>query len=120
MKIVVVDDDDLIRNLTVTALSYCVNREVKSFDSSLQALAYIETGAPVDIVISDVDMPDMDGLELMCRIKEKDPEKVVIIMSGVAAHESKSRLAGAAAFLAKPFEINDLFNIVQYYVVDPA
>lgn len=116
----VVDDDHLIRKLTVTALSYCVNREVKSFRSSLQALDYVETGAPVDIVISDVDMPDMNGLELMAKIKEKDPEKIFIIMSGVAEHESRSRMAGATAFLAKPFEINDLFSIVQCYVVDPA
>ncbi len=120
MKIIVVDDDHLIRDLTVTALSYCINREVKSFDSSLEALTYIETGAPVDIIISDVDMPEMNGLELMSRVKKKDPEKIFIIMSGKAAYESKSRLAGASAFLAKPFEINDLFSIVQCYVVDPA
>lgn len=118
MKIVVVDDDHLIRELTVTALTYCVNREVKSFDSSRSAWEYIKNGADVDIVISDVDMPGMDGFELMSRVREKDPKKIFIIMSGVSDYQTKSRLAGASAFLAKPFEINDLFNIVQCYVVD--
>ncbi len=120
VKIVVVDDDRLIRELTVTALSYCVNREVKSFDSSRLAWEYIKNGGNVDIVISDVDMPEMSGFELMSRVRKIDPEKIFIIMSGNADDEAQSSVDGATAFLAKPFEINDLFSIVQYYVVDPA
>ncbi len=63
-------------------------------------------------------MPDMNGFELMSRVKEKHPEMIFIIMSGVAEYEKKSQLAGANAFLAKPFEINDLFSLVQCFVVD--
>ncbi len=114
----VVDDDTLIKNLTVTALTYCVNREVKSFDNGRLAWEYIKGGGEVDIVISDVDMPEMNGFELMERFRGKYPDKVFIIMSGVSDYESKSQIAGASAFLAKPFEINDLFNIVQCFVVD--
>lgn len=106
--------------MTVTALSYCVNREVKSFESSVQALEFIKNDGEVDIVVSDVDMPEMNGLELMHRARKHIPGLIFIIMSGVAEYEQKSRLAGASAFLAKPFEINDLFRIVQCYVVDPA
>ena len=109
-----------MRDLTVTALSYCVNRQGKSFESSVKALEYIEEGKTVDMVISDVDMPEMNGIELMHRAKKKNPEMIFIVMSGVADYETKSRVAGASAFLAKPFEINDLFSIVQYYVVDPS
>ncbi len=70
------------------------------------------------MVISDVDMPEMDGFELMEKFKARYPEKVFIIMSGVSENEKKSRKSGATGFLAKPFEINDLFNIVQCFVVD--
>ncbi len=118
MKILVVDDDKLVKDLTVTALTYCVNREVKSFDDSKKAWQFIQDGGDVDIVISDVDMPDMNGFELMSRVREKHPEIIFIIMSGVAENEKQSQLAGASAFLAKPFEINDLFSIVQFFVVD--
>ncbi|MCK5164397.1 MAG: response regulator [Desulfobacula sp.] len=120
VKILVVDDDTLIKNLTVTALTYCVNREVKSFDNAILAWEYINQGNEVDIVISDVDMPDMNGFELMSKVREKYPEKIFIIMSGVSDYERRSQKAGADAFLAKPFEINDLFSIVQYFVVDRA
>lgn len=112
------DDDTHIRDLTVTALTYCVNREVMSFEDPLSAWDYIQKGNKVDIVISDVDMPKIDGFELMSRVKQKYPEKIFIIMSGIASYEEKSRAQGANAFLAKPFGINDLFDIVQYYVVE--
>ncbi|OGQ85159.1 MAG: hypothetical protein A3J85_01485 [Desulfobacula sp. RIFOXYA12_FULL_46_16] len=99
-------------------MTYCVNREVKSFDNGRLAWEYIHTGGEVDIVISDADMPEMNGFELMEKFKEKYPDKTFILMSGVSDDERKSQIAGADAFLAKPFEINDLFAIVQCFVVD--
>lgn len=114
----VVDDDTVMRQLAVTALAYCVNREVLSFESPANALDYLRQGNEVDIVISDVDMPQINGFELMSRVKEKNPEKIFIIMSGVPDYEKTSRERGADAFLAKPFEINDLFDLVQCFVVN--
>jgi len=108
----------LIKNLTVTALTYCVNREVRSFDNGRLAWEYINAGGEVDIVISDVDMPEMDGFELMDKVRKKYPDKIFILMSGVTDNEKKSQIAGADAFLAKPFEITDLFRIIQCFVVD--
>ncbi|MCG8640881.1 MAG: response regulator [Desulfobacterales bacterium] len=118
VKIIVVDDDILLRKLTVTALSYCVNRKVVSFSGGRQAWEFIKTTGDVDIVISEAEMPDMSGFDLMAKVRERYPETIFIIISGVAGHEDRSRKEGATAFLAKPFEINDLFNIVQYFVVD--
>lgn len=99
-------------------MTYCVNREVLSFDGGRRAWDYIRNGGKADMVISDVDMPDMNGFELMTRVKEKYPDKIFIITSGVSGYEEKSRQEGADAFLAKPFEINDLFSLVQGFVVD--
>jgi len=95
-----------------------VNREVKSFGSGTNAWDYISDGGEADIVISDVDMPGMGGFELMEKVREKYPDKVFIIMSGIAGYENRSKKEGADGFLAKPFEINDLFNIVQCFVVE--
>jgi CheY-like chemotaxis protein len=114
----VVDDEPEIRNLTVNALTYCVNREVLSFESGQSAWQYLQDGNDADIVICDVDMPGMNGFELMAKVKQQTPEKIFIVMSGMAGNEKKAELAGADAFLGKPFSINDLFNLVQSYVVD--
>lgn len=111
------DDDSLVRNFTITALSYCVNREVVSFTDGSHAWEYFMSGGEADIIISDVDMPEMNGIELITKVKEKYPDQIFIIMSGVHENESRSREAGANAFLAKPFEVNDLFNLIQHYVI---
>ena len=118
VKILVVDDEPMIRNLTVTALTYCVNREVLSFENGQRAWDYIQQGNEVDIVISDVDMPEMTGFDLMQRVREKFPDKIFIIMSDTMDYEIQSQRKGADAFLGKPFGINDLFSIVQCFVVD--
>jgi len=114
----VVDDDPGIRDLMVNALTYCVNRQVLAFENGLSAWQYLEEGGEADVVICDVDMPDMNGFELLANVKQVHPGKIFIIMSGVAANEKKAETAGADAFLGKPFSINDLFDIVQCYVVD--
>jgi len=118
VKILVVDDDPGILALMVNVLTYCVNREVLSFENGQLAWQYLKEGGDADIIFSDVDMPGMTGFELMAKVKEQTPEKIFILMSGVTENEQKAELAGADAFLGKPFAINDLFNIVQCYVVD--
>jgi len=115
---VVVDDEPGIRALTVDALSYCVNRDVVSFPDGISAWHYLDGVNGADLVISDVDMPAMDGLELLGKFKKNWEDKIFILMSGREENEAKAESAGADAFLKKPFSINDLFKIVQHFVVD--
>ena len=112
------DDDSGIRKLTVNALTYCVNREIISFADGLAAWQYLDKGGDADIVISDVDMPMMNGFELLSKCKARWEDKIFILMSGRRTNAEKAELSGADAFLGKPFAINDLFNIVQCYVVE--
>jgi DNA-binding NtrC family response regulator len=118
VKIVVVDADQLVRNFTVDVLEFCVNREVHAFDNGHAAWEYIDMGDNPHIVISDVDVPDMNGLDLLKNVKEKYPEKICIIMSHQYKNEKVARSLGADAFLAKPFYIDEIFELVQRYVVD--
>lgn len=119
VKIAVVDNDKLTRNLVVNALMYCVNRDVLSFENGFSALAYLDADEDsLDIIVSDVDMPEMSGLALLESIKKKWPSKICVIMSKNSANEKSATDLGADAFLAKPFKVTDLFNIVQKYIVD--
>ncbi len=112
-----VEDDTLIRDLMVDTLTYCVNRKVTGFENTLAAWRFFENGGHAHMVLSGVDMPDMSGTELLHNLKKKDPAVIFIAMSSVPEHEVLLKNKGADAFLAKPFDINDLFNIVQHYVV---
>ena len=99
-------------------LAYSVNREVISFDNGMDAWNYLNQPESADIIIMNADMPKMDGLELLKQVKRKFPQKICILMSGKSAHEKDARQLGADAFLAKPFDVNDLFEIVQTFVVE--
>lgn len=99
-------------------LAYSVNREVKSFGNAMDAWTYLNDPESADIIVSDVDMPQMDGLELLKRVKTRYPKKICILMGSQPTHESAARQFGADAFIAKPFDISDLFDVVQAFVVE--
>jgi two-component system phosphate regulon sensor histidine kinase PhoR len=117
VKIIVVDDDQPTRDLVVDILKYSVNRDVLPFENGLVAWRYIESGNDVDIVIHNVDIPEMGGFELLAKIKDKYPGIICVMMSGSPSSEKSAEKLGADAFLSKPFNMNDLFDIVQVFVV---
>ena len=117
VKIAVIDDDLMVRNFVSTVLMYCVNREVLSFDNGLAAWTYLESHGIPDIIISEIDVPGLNGFELMAKFKEKNPDKKYLLMSANPANEQSARNSGADAFLAKPVSVNDLFSVVQTFVV---
>jgi CheY-like chemotaxis protein len=117
VKIAVVDNDLLVRDFIVTVLMYCVNRDVLSFDNGLAAWRYIEGNESPDMIISEIDVTGLNGFELMAKFKEKSPGKKFLLMSDNPANEELARNLGADAFLAKPVSVNDLFNVVQTFVV---
>ena len=117
VKIAVIDDDLLVRDFMVTVLMYCVNRNVLSFDNGLAAWRYIEHYESFDIIISEIDVSGLNGFELMAKFKEKSPGKKCLLMSDNPANEQPARDSGADAFLAKPVSVNNLFDVVQTFVV---
>ena len=117
VKIAVVDDNELTRNLLVDVLMFCVNRKVFSFDNALSAWEHFQDEGDPDLVLSDVNMSEMTGLELLVKMKKKSPKTICVMMSGDRASERNAKELGADAFLAKPFNLSDLFHIVQTFVV---
>jgi CheY-like chemotaxis protein len=118
VKIVVVDEDKLVRDFIVDVLEFCVNRKVTSFNNGIAAWEYIQQPDNPHIVISDAAAPEMNGFDLLKNIKETYPEKTCIIMSHQYKNEKIAQDLGADAFLAKPFYIDELFELVQKYVVE--
>jgi len=122
VKIAVIDEDVIVRDFIVSTLMYSVNREVLTFDNGFDAwVSFEEKGFP-DMIIADVNLQEIDGLVLVSKIKEASPETVMVLFSDSPENEIRAREQGADAFLAKPFGVNELFNLVQTFVVeqDPA
>jgi two-component system nitrogen regulation response regulator GlnG len=109
----VVDDDRSIRWVLERALRQA-GMEVTAFAGGKGLLERLERERP-DVVVSDIRMPDTDGLELLRRINSRYPELPVIIMtaysdldSAVAAYQG-----GAFEYLPKPFDVDDAVGLVR-------
>lgn len=109
--LLIVDDAEVIRQLCVHALT-----EYRTFEASngREALEVLER-EEVDLVLTDVMMPEIDGLELLRRIKEQTPNRVVVVMTGFADREIilQALKANADDFITKPINLLQLRNVLR-------
>jgi DNA-binding response OmpR family regulator len=117
VKIAVIEGDLLVRDFVTTVLMYCVNRDVLSFDNGMAAWNYVQSIDSPDIIISDVAVSGLNGFEFLARFKAKHPTKKCLLMSANPEDKKLARDSGADAFLAKPVNVNDLFRVVETFVV---
>jgi DNA-binding NtrC family response regulator len=112
-RILVVDDDPTIRS-SFTEVLVDEETEVRTAASAEEALAVMDAQGP-DLVLSDVRMPGLDGLELLQLLKERSPGTDVIIMT--AYHDMPTAVAamreGAFDFLPKPLDLDDLHRVLD-------
>lgn len=118
VKIAVVDQDPLTREFIVNVMMYSVNRAITAFGQGRQLLDHLTAHEAPHLVMTDAHLPDQSGIDLLKAIKRKFPATIVIIMSADPADEARAAEHKADAFLAKPFSLQDLFDIVQTFVVD--
>ena len=86
-------------------------RGVRSAREALDALDETE----FDVVIADVKMPRMGGIQLARRIRRKHPGAVVVLLTGHGSRKDaeEGQKAGAVAYLAKPIDLADLIQVVR-------
>ena len=116
-RILVVDDYPPTRELIRDALTRSDYYEISEAENGREALDMCSQG-PFDLVISDVMMPTMGGMELLKRLREINPDIPVIMITAQPAVELtvSAMKKGAIDFLKKPFNIDDLLYKVQIYL----
>ncbi|PLW84277.1 nitrogen regulation protein NR(I) [Kineobactrum sediminis] len=112
-KVWVVDDDSSIRWVLERALSQA-GIDNESFIDGDQLIARMRVEQP-DVVISDIRMPGIDGLDLLTRITEQYPELPVIITTAHSDLESAvaSYQRGAFEYLPKPFDVDEVIAVTE-------
>jgi two-component system cell cycle response regulator CpdR len=112
IRILLAEDDDAMRAYLARALENA-GYEVVAVDRGTEALPHLETER-FDLLLSDIVMPEMDGIELAQRCAEISPHTKVMFITGFAAVTLKaSREAPQAKVLSKPFHLRDLVMEVQ-------
>lgn len=111
--ILVADDDRAIRTVLTQALAR-LGHEVKTTGNAATLWRWVQEGEG-DLVITDVVMPDENGLDLVPRIKKLRPDLRIIVMSAqnTLLTAVKAAERGAFDYLPKPFDLKDLMAIVQ-------
>ena len=114
-RVFVVDDDQVVRRLAQAILRRG-GHQVVALDNGQAALDALEQSTP-DIVITDLMMPRMDGLELVRRIRAETRWAglpiVVLTARGTSADLRRAREAKADRFLTKPFSSAQLLDVVE-------
>lgn len=106
-KILIVDDSAMMRKIIIKNINACGwNVEISEASDGKEGLERFTNGG-FDLVLSDWNMPNMDGLSMVKAIREKDPEKkvpiIMVTTEGSADKVKEAVLAGANNYLAKPF-----------------
>jgi two-component system NtrC family response regulator len=111
-RILVVEDDDSLRRVTQAQLERCGYDTVISADAAA-ALAVLEK-QPVDVVLADLNLPGMSGLELLTRIRSEYPETSVVILTAYGTIETAVAAikAGAYDYITKPVHPDELRALV--------
>lgn len=113
LKIMVIDDEPIVVKRLKPALEKS-GYEVEVFVSAAEAMKrFDEVGS--DIVVTDVRMDEVDGIEVLSHVTNKSPYTKVIIITGYATIEmAREALAkGAFDFIAKPFKPNELRLVIE-------
>ncbi|HBR57941.1 MAG TPA: Fis family transcriptional regulator, partial [Blastocatellia bacterium] len=112
-NILIVDDEQSYRQL-LTLVFQGDGHTIRTANNGREALELLR-GEPADVVISDVRMPDMDGIEMLRAIRETMPDLGVVFMTAFASVDTAREAfkLGADDFVTKPFDVEELKLIVR-------
>lgn len=112
-QILILDDEPIVCKRLKPAFEK-MGYEVESFTKSVEAMERVQ-GKEFDIVITDLKMEGLDGMQFLTAVKEKSPNTEVIVITGFATMETakESFQKGIFDFVAKPFKISEIKEIVK-------
>jgi DNA-binding NtrC family response regulator len=112
-SILVLDDDTIVLKRLRPALEKA-GYEVEVFSRSSEASERIKS-KNFDIVITDLKMPGLDGMQFLTMVKDRSPKTEIIVITGFATMETakESFQQGVFDFLAKPFKLGEIQEIVK-------
>ena len=116
---IVDDEEELVENLKIELEHLKPEWNILAFSEGMKAIQEIVKGT-VDLVVTDIAMPDMDGYELFWRIKDYDENIPVIMMTGFGYDPNhvlvRAKVDGLKDVLYKPFETEKLVELIESHL----
>jgi CheY-like chemotaxis protein len=115
-RVLVVEDDDDIRDVIQEVLA-SEGLRVDTARDGLEALEKLDSGADAPVILLDMMMPNMDGETFLQALRDKPglADVPVVIISGNAVARERARELHAAACLVKPFELDELLEVIRKF-----
>ena len=112
---ILVVEDDLGSLVTLTALLEAEDYVVEGCSTAEEALRYIATNAPMDLVVADLKLPDGSGLHIHWALKKLNPDAALILTTGYASVETAIEAAngGVFAYHVKPLDLDALLTSIR-------
>ncbi|MEW5740341.1 MAG: response regulator [Myxococcota bacterium] len=112
-KILVIDDDRSARLLLERVLARA-GHQVQLADTARDGLSALAAGG-FDLLITDKNLPDVDGLELLRRAREANPGLQVVLMTGFPTAETRNHAQelGVHSYVTKPFGVHDILAVCE-------
>jgi two-component system OmpR family response regulator len=119
-QVLVVDDDPSIRELLAMVCAY-EGWEVRTADAGRAGIGSA-LERPPDVVLLDMMLPDMDGLEVLRRLQAELPRTAVVVVSARDSAQARAAAqdAGGAGYVTKPFGVAELTDTVRRLLALPA
>jgi CheY-like chemotaxis protein len=114
-KVLIVDDEeDMIWSLQKNLPNSKLQVETLTASSGEEALETLNH-TPVDLIVTDIKMPGMSGLELLSEVNSRYPHLGVIVMTAYSSHdcETEAILRGGLSYIEKPFDINEMRKVIS-------
>jgi two-component system chemotaxis response regulator CheY len=118
--ILIVDDSSSLRTVVKLALVRA-GYDVLEAGDGVQGLAQLDAAGKVHLIVSDVNMPNMDGITFVTKVKQHPRHKftpvVMLTTEGQDAKKEQGRAAGAKAWIVKPFNPPQLLDAVSKLIL---
>ena len=114
-RVLIVDDEDMVITSIRAFLQLETEFDVQGFTSPEQAVAHLRT-TPVDVVVSDYLMPRMNGIQLLAKAREYQPEAARVLLTGHADKQSAIQAindVGLFQYLEKPWDNSQLLLVIR-------
>ncbi|HOO74821.1 MAG: response regulator [Thermotogae bacterium] len=111
-RILIVDDEDNVRLLIKEELEDA-GYEITDEPSAKKALTLLKEDSNFDIICTDIEMPDMNGLELAGEIRKKYSDKKIILLTAYSHYKSEMASWAADAYVVKSMDLTELKDTIQ-------
>jgi len=116
LKILVTEDDKISRMLILKVIEL-FSKEILTAQTGVEAVEICRNNPDIDLILMDIQMPEMNGYEATKEIRKFNPEVIILAQTAFALEGDKAKTieAGCNGYISKPIKKEELANLVQHY-----